>query len=552
MRKIVYYLVILGFVFTGCNPNEDIYRVLDARANPIVGDAMYTLTSDDYDDLELDFGSFSSEDDAKAALPDFLSDLYPIWGLGSSVLVGYELYIGNAEGVSDYSGADVYELTNGDYASSGSDAFGFYPTVDSNDHIPGILNTAIVGPVDGQIVLAQYKQYFNDPVIGLANVYEASFPSNYSDFEVVPVLGAPNLGWTEQTAYAQGSGFDGGTLESEEWLISPEIDLTGESDLKFQITQEIDFLGDPDLIDIVISTDYTTGGDPMASTWTVLSFDKTIYGSMTPSEDFDFSAYDGENIHVAFKYSSTNSDSSRWRIQSFAIKVIGIAGETNNKGTHYAYDGSEWEVVDGVYFLSSADFDSMGEGSGQPGRFNNFGSSTPAGDYLPTFFSLTAPYAFGQDGDEVVAVYDYFSSSSGAQIRGNLYTMMSGVWVEYQSTISTTLQFGHDGTTWVPDNTIRYSLVGSDYSAVAAALLTEPGFEAAAGNLDNFGNFNRTGGSTNWSDEMLVTAMGIVLNNNDPGAADGQKYIMTFDVYIGSNSTEDLALIKEAGIWVPQ
>ena len=130
--------------------------------------------------------------------------------------------------------------------------------------------------------------------------------------------------------------------------------------------------------------------------------------------------------------------------------------------------------------------------------------------------------------------------------------MMSGVWVEYQSTISTTLQFGHDGTTWVPDNTIRYSLVGSDYSAVAAALLTEPGFEAAAGNLDNFGNFNRTGGSTNWSDEMLVTAMGIVLNNNDPGAADGQKYIMTFDVYIGSNSTEDLALIKEAGIWVPQ
>ena len=118
------------------------------------------------------------------------------------------------------------------------------------------------------------------------------------------------------------------------------------------------------------------------------------------------------------------------------------------------------------------------------------------------------------------------------------------------SIISTSLQFGHDGTQWVPDNTIRYTLVDSDYAAVASALLTTPGFVEAAGNLDSYGNFNRTGSATAWSDEMMVTAMGVMLDNLDPSAADGQKYITTCNIYDGSSGTEDRSLIKEAGVWV--
>lgn len=57
------------------------------------------------------------------------------------------------------------------------------------------------------------------------------------------------------------------------------------------------------------------------------------------------------------------------------------------------YTGGSWEAVEGVYYLSSADFDSMGEGSGQPGQYDNFGSSISPDDYLPTFLGLTFPYA---------------------------------------------------------------------------------------------------------------------------------------------------------------
>jgi hypothetical protein len=354
MKKIIYLLTIVGLLFTGCDPIEDINTEIDGQVNPVVGSADYTLTDEDYEELELGFGSFSSIDDAKTMLPAFLAEKYSFWGEGSAVNVGFNLYQGSAEGVSDYTGSDVYSFSNADYAATGSDAFGFYPNVNPTDEIPAILATQIVAPAEGQIVLATYKQYFEDPIVGLANLYQAAFPGDVGNFELISVSGPDELGWTEGSANVQGSGFDGGAVATEEWLISPEVDLSGESDLLFQITQEIDFLGDPDLIDILVSTNYTTGGDVAAATWTALAFDKTIYGSLTTSENFDFSAYDGETIHVGLKYSSTDSDSPRWRVQDFAIKAIGVSGDTNSKGEYFVYEGGSWEASEGVYYLTLA------------------------------------------------------------------------------------------------------------------------------------------------------------------------------------------------------
>jgi hypothetical protein len=549
MKKIIYLLTLSAFVFTACNPNEDINAEIDAQDNPIVGDATYTLTDEDYETLELDFGSFSSVDDAKTMIAPYLQTIAPFqyWGNGSSVTVNYELYVGSADGVNDYTDADSYEFTNADYAATGSNAFGFYPNVDPSEEIPAILEAEIADATEGQILLVEYDQYIDTPEVGLTNLYQTTFPANFDDFELIDASGALDA-WTTGSSNVQGSGFSSGAQANEEWLISPEIDLSGGSDLLFQITQEIDFLGDESLIDILIATDYTTAGDVTSATWTALSFDKTIYSSMTTSEDFDFSAYDGETIHIALKYSSTDSDSPRWRVQNFAVKTIGISGDAVSYGTYYMYSGGAWELAENIYYLSTADFDSMGEGSGQPGRFDNFSSSVSPNSYLPAFLAINFPY--GQEEEELIVTYAYYSSSSGAQVRGNLYTFTDGAWMAHQSTISTSLQFGHDGTQWVPDNTIRYTLVDSDYDVVASTLLTTAGLEDAAGNLDNYGNFNRTGSGSSWSDEMMVTAMGVVLDNLDPSAADGQKYITTYNIYDGSSGTEDRSLIKEAGVWV--
>ena len=411
--------------------------------------------------------------------------------------------------------------------------------------IPEILDDAIDSPEEGAIILARYDQFFDEPVVGLANIYQASFPTNYGDFENIDVQG--DQGWTVGTGNVQGSGFSGGAFANEDWLISPEIDLSGQSGLKFQINQEVDLFGSPeDFFDIIISTDYNTGTDPMAATWTVLDFDKTAYGDLTLSPDLDFSAYDGETIHVAFKYTSTDDDSPRWRIESFAIKTIGVEGEVDNKGAYYMYDGSIWEATEDVYYLSKSDYDSMGEDSGRPGRFNNFSSSVNPEDYLPKFLSMTPPYDFAQEEDQLFVIYRFFNGSTVT--RGNSYSVINGEWVPYQ----TQLQFGHDGNKWIPDNTIKYTFLPSDYGFVSREFETI--YPDPASNLGRFSSFDRRASGGNiWNNDMLLEAVASVLDILNPSAEVGQKYSVTFQVFTGSVGPETIAVIKgEDGVWAYQ
>jgi hypothetical protein len=548
MKKVIYLSIIVGAIFTGCNPLEDINAEVDAIPDsPNVGAFEYTLTDDDYATLDLNFGSFNSEDEAKTLIPSLLSEMYALYGTGSSVLVNYNLYIGAAEGVSDLTGAQIYQLGNSDYAATGSDAFGFYPNVDATEEIPAVLATQITNPTEGQIVLAKYKQYFENPVVGLANLVEYNFAGSFAGWTVVEASGSDAV-WTSQSGYVQGNGYFGAPVANEEWLVSPSLDLAGESNLKFQITQEIDFLSIPDQIDILISTDYS--GDPATATWAALDFDKTAFGSSTTSPDYDFSAYDGQTITIAFRYESTDTDAGRWRISNLAIKTLGATGATNSKGEHFIYTSGAWESIDNAYYLSSEDYDSMGTGSGQPGQYNNFSSSLSPDNYLPTFLDIKYPFA--QEEDQLFVIYDYYSSSSGAQIRGNQYTVTGGDWMPHQSTIMTSLQFGNVDGVWVPDNTIRYTLAGSDYTYIATQYATVPGFEAAAASTANYGNFDRrSSNAAYWSDEMLTTVFVDLLSNVvAPAAADDQKYVLIFDVYTGSSGTEEFKFIKTAGEWV--
>jgi len=556
MKRIVYLLAILGVVFTGCDPLEDINNDIDAQDNPIVASVDYTLTAEDYDELELGFGNFSSVDDAKTMLPSFLSGKYPYYGQGSSVNVGYDLYIGSAEGVSDFTGSDAYSLSNADYALTGSDAFGFYPNVDPADEIPTVLDIAIAAPTEGQIVLAEYKQYTEIPEVGLADIVFYDFAAGFEGWAIVEESGVDEV-WTVQPGNVRGNGFFGDQFANVEWLVSPSVDLTAESNLKFQITQELDFAGDASLVKILVSTDYT--GDVLTANWAEITLASPATGTMAPSEDYDFSAYDGQTINVAFKYTSLaddpatagvdEGDAGRWRIESLAIKTLGATGDTDSKGDYFTYAGGSWEASEDVYYLSSADYDSMGEGSGQPGRFDNFSSSTPAADYLDTFLGIKYPFA--QEEDQLFVIYKYFSGSSGLGTRGSSYTFTNGEWLAHESVIATTLQFGFDNGMWVPDNTIRYTFSSADVAFISGALIDI--YPGPADNVGFFGSFDRRPSSSNyWSDDMLLEAFNALLESGGFITAEEQKYVLTFVIYNGATTDESQSVIKTGGEWVYQ
>ena len=534
--------MVLGLVFnSACNPMDEIYDELD-NEQVIKGDAVLVLTEDDYDELGVDNG-FASVEEAKTLLPPYLSSLYPVWGKDSSVLVEYKMADGlsSLEEVNEYANAQSYNLANADYPGAAENAVGFYPSQDPADYIPGILADKIANPIEGQIALATYKQYVGEPVLGISNYYEADFKTagTLLNFEVVNTSGAQV--WVETTSYgAKMSGFSGGAQPNEDWLISPEIDLTNQTNAQFQVNQAINYAsGQLDLLTILVSTDYTTGEDPTTATWDTITLTNTPPGTnwtYLTSDDYAFTAYEGKKIHVAFKYESTATVAATWEVATAVIKVPGVEGETDSKGMYFMYNSAgNWVVAQGVYYLSTSDYDSMGTASGQPGRYNNFDSKIIPNNYIPSFLTLNNPYA--QEEALLIVMYKYYNGAT--VVRGNAYEVVNGVW-----TGSTpNLQFGNDGTVWVPDNTIKYEFTTADYDSLGTEY-GSPGY---------YDNFDVRVGTPNYeSPEEILAYINTVLLKNFPSAQQGQKFTVYYNVYSGAAEVWNMKVVLEGSAYVLQ
>ncbi|MFI2741427.1 choice-of-anchor J domain-containing protein [Zhouia sp. PK063] len=553
MKKIIYILGITGLVLGSCNPMDDIYN--DINSDPenafiVQGDTTYTLTEDDYASLDLENNSFDSEDEAKAALPDFIDGMYSFWGKGSSVTINYNLYVGPAGITKSLLNAASYELTDADYAASGSNYPGFLPSTDAETEITDLLSTKYADAAEGDGVLVNYAQY--DKVPSGKVVFEQDFKADGIDsFTSVSVVG-DDQNWYYNSSYgAVMSGYSSGTIANEDWLISPEIDLTSDSDLNISILQALNKGKDNSLVSVLISTDYKGDGDVSSATWDKIDFEDVPTGSdwtFVQSEKYDLSAYEGKKVYVAFKYTSTDSDAATWEIKDVKITSDASGGDSSAEALPYSsyfiYSQEEWSIVDSstYYTLTTADYDAMGTGSGQPGQYNNFSSSVAPEDYIPTYLKLKYPYA--QEDDQLVVFYAYYSG--GVTTRANLYMVQNGVWTPYQTTQEASLQFGNDGSTWVPDNTIKYTLVNSDYELMADKLADDPVYNGNLTTLSNYHDFDY-----NWTADMKIGAIGVLLNNLFPNAEVGQKYLVTYLVYNSGTYFETLHMIKTSeGTWI--
>jgi hypothetical protein len=111
------------------------------------------------------------------------------------------------------------------------------------------------------------------------------------------------------------------------------------------------------------------------------------------------------------------------------------------------------------------------------------------------------------------------------------------VWNSIDTVIEETIKFGHDGASWVPDNTIKYTLTSADYTLVGNG---------------NYGNFDVRAGKAEAEESVRLEKVNTILLNNFPSDAEGQKYIVTFNVYNGANGVMSLSVIKEGSAYVKQ
>ena len=150
MKKIFYLFAITAFVFTSCNPLEDTNAEVDALTakDALVDDLVLTLTDEDYTALELNFGSFSSNEDAKSMIPNLLTANYPQLGVtflangeinqSSSALVTYKLFSPISR--------ETYTVSEADYTAFGATSLNTDSEFDTflTSKYPSVANGTVV------------------------------------------------------------------------------------------------------------------------------------------------------------------------------------------------------------------------------------------------------------------------------------------------------------------------------------------------------------------------------------------------------------------------
>lgn len=355
MKKIFYSFAILSLLFTSCNPMEDIYSEIDATETVISGEATFTLTDADYDALDLNYGNFSSLDDAKADLPDFLSGKYPAWGAESLAAVTFKLY----NKVNTYS-KNIYALSDAEH-------------------------NAITGKTYGNF----------DRSYHVTNYLEATYPD---------------------------------------------------------------------------------------------------------ASEGDF----------------------------YSLKYRFYAGGESTLTDGFVFENSEWTKITG---FTPDNYNDMGE------SYPNFSSHDEAEIKIPVALIDVYKFAAKQAGDIVTAMYELYIGGGVTKSYTANYIFDGSSWSKYTNTINETIKFGHDGTTWVPDNTIKYTLTGADYTLVGNG---------------NYGNFDVRAGKDEEQESVRLDKVNTILLNNFPSDAEGQKYIVTYNIYNGAAGVWSLSVIKEGGAYVKQ
>lgn len=160
--------------------------------------------------------------------------------------------------------------------------------------------------------------------------------------------------WVSDPSYgAKMSGYSGGAVVNEDWLISPAFDLSGTvTSASVTFGHAINYIEPADFptnCTFWISTNYTSGA-PSTATWTQLTIPTypaskgwTFVNSGTINAPA--SAIGNSNVRVAFKYTSDATAAATWGITDFIAMVNRPAGVDNAKSIPLTVFGGNGKIV---------------------------------------------------------------------------------------------------------------------------------------------------------------------------------------------------------------
>lgn len=169
--------------------------------------------------------------------------------------------------------------------------------------------------------------------------------------------------------------------------------------------------------------------------------------------------------------------------------------------------------TDEAYTLTTADYDSMGEEAGQPGKYNNFDSNMDVDKYLSDF--CTEKYGTLAVGKTVAITYKYYAGTTTDQVK--VLTKTASGW-----DVADVEKFSAD---------IIYTLVTEDYDSMGTT-------SGTPGRYDNF--------DSNMDVDLYLTNF---LRVKYPYAKAGQTASVTYKYYSGSATDRSNIYKYDGATW---
>jgi len=190
-----------------------------------------------------------------------------------------------------------------------------------------------------------------EAVVTATSIYSNSFGSSKGDFTAISVSGAQT--WTYSSAYncMVASGYTTTNNANEDWLVSPEINLTNDTAFYLAFDQAGRYFGTPaNDATVWVSENYTDSANFASATWTKLNilnyFTNSSY-TFVNTGNLDLSSFAGKKIRIALKYLSTTSSAGTWEVRNFNVfkgKASGIISNpfTISQAVSYQSGGLAW------------------------------------------------------------------------------------------------------------------------------------------------------------------------------------------------------------------
>ena len=518
LKRTINLFLFSCILLSACDPMHDIDKALDAQeelekagGKSTFSKALtYTMTESDYKSIsKAALAAATNASDSALAkavasqfafnnwatsstfAPALLKNLFPGVGNGSTVTLTSNYVADVPLGLEPLNGISSYTLIDNDYPDPTIEWFS--PKSSATDYLPEILKNQFPNAQPNDLQLAFYN--YSDGEISysdqLTTLTMEDFESGYEINQEINTQGwsqylpVGSYSWVIKTyndnQYAQFSSYKSKEA-NEAWLISKEYDLTNidNAELSFK-TKYRNVSNDHTPLMIKISADYLE--DASKATWTDVSDNFSLPTEMTDnfvsSGQFSLKNYKDKKIRVAFVYLGDDTQSKTTTVQIDEIqiqqkKMVPVSSAPiYKKNQLYQYSGSAWipftEVIldpessdkTDIYCLQSNDYDEMGSG---PGYRDNFSSSVNPDDYIPQFLALKYPYA--QPASQLVVIYQYYSNKK-LNNQAGLYTFNeSRVWEPYATIQTRDEQFVNNGTNWLFDPTITFTMGTSDYQAI--------------------------------------------------------------------------------------